>query len=125
MKIRTNISAIWSKKLAAVVVLLTASTLYSYATLGELGRRTSAAERPLLTTKSANKNRNFSLKSGYNFRGNQVFNLSTNNVEEVQLNTTFSYRLGNTTYSVPTTRKVAVGVTNQNKLSSATLRIRF
>jgi len=122
VNIRTIISGAVGKKVAALAILLTLSAVYSYATLGELGRRVNAGDRPLLTKKTTVKSRNFTLKSGYNFRGNQVIkNLQEENT--IQLNTTFTYRMGGTTYSAPVHRKVAVNITSQNKLSSATLKI--
>lgn len=111
-----------SKKAAALAILLTLSVVYSYATLGELGRRVNGGDRPLLTTKNTVKVRSFSLKSGYNFRGTQVIR-GAQEENTIQLNTTFTYRMGGTTYSAPVHRKVAVNLTSQNKLSSATLKI--
>ncbi|MCR6721583.1 MAG: hypothetical protein NVV59_15160 [Chitinophagaceae bacterium] len=112
------------KKAAALALLLTFSVAYSYGTMGELGRRVNRGDRPLLTAKNTVKAKTFSLKSGYNFRGSQVIR-PVQEDKTILLNTTFTYRLGGTTYSAPVHRKVAVNITDQNKLSSATLKINF
>lgn len=116
-----------SKKLAALAIMLTLSGFYAFATLGELGRRVNGGERPLLTHKKEVVKRSFSLKSGYQFRGSQVINLEkeTASITTIQLNTTVNYRMGGITYVAPLNRKVAVNITSQNKVSSATVKFNF
>jgi hypothetical protein len=112
------------KQLAAVIVLMGMSVFCAYATLGELGfRRFSEGDRPLLTTKKVSQSHTFSLKSNYQFRGSQVIRLE--NINTIQLNTVMSYRVDGTTYVAPVSRRVAVNLTTQNKLSGATVRIKL
>lgn len=98
--------AIWksflSRKLA-VIVLITGSAAASFATLGDGKSKSSRTTRPLLSGKSAYTN-GFSLKSGYTFRGSQVFSNAPNRY--VNMSTVVSYQKGHTTYVLPLKKKV-------------------
>lgn len=119
-------TTLMGKKAAALALMLSLSMVYSYAMLGlgERGPQNKAKERPLLTAKTNAPVRSFSLKSGYNFRGSQVIS-NPLPVNSIQLNTTYTYRLGGTTYSAPVTKKVAVSLNDHNQLQGATLRIQL
>lgn len=90
------------------MVLLLASAAGAFATLGD--GKTSKATLPgiktsLLSGKSVLKPGSFSLKSGYNFRGNQVINTAP--VKKIiRLNTVATFQKGNTTFIVPLKKNV-------------------
>jgi hypothetical protein len=91
----------------AIVVLLAASTIGAFATLGTTGRNKKAkAGKSLLSNKTSAYTSSFSLRSGYNFRGNQVINTKENNF--INLNTVITYQQGHTTYIMPLKKKVAL-----------------
>ena len=93
-----------SKKLA-VIVLITAIAVTSFATLGD-GNKSKSSHTPTSSLLSSRTNRPgyFSLRSGYTYRGNQVITQEQN--KYISLNTTVTYRVGNTTYIVPLKKKV-------------------
>ncbi len=63
--------------------------------------------RALLSQESALKPGTFSLKSGYNFRGGQLFSIQT--PKYINLNAIASYQIGNTTYVLPLKKKILMG----------------
>lgn len=84
------------KRKVATVVLLTAS-LAAFATLGDGGGK----KGQKLHTFSPNS---FSLRSGYNYKSNNLFTSRT--VNYLTLNTTITLQKGNTTYVMPMKRKI-------------------
>lgn len=88
--------------------LLLASAAGAFATLGD--GKTGKANLPgikisLLSGKSVLKPGSLSLKSGYNFRGNQVINTAP--VKKIiRLNTVATVQKGNTTFIVPLKKNV-------------------
>ncbi|MCU7548642.1 hypothetical protein OCK74_05910 [Chitinophagaceae bacterium LB-8] len=91
------------KKKVVTAVLLTAS-LAAFATFGEGGRKDREQGLLLLNKSRYLCAKTFSLKSHYNYRGNQVLTNSTNRY--IVLNTNITYQRGNNTYILPLKRKV-------------------
>jgi|SRR5687768_2918353 hypothetical protein len=86
-----------------VVLLLVAGlAVASYATLGDGSGKKST--RKFLTGKAAVKPGSFSLRSGYNFRGNHVINFKDSRT--INLNTVVTYEKGHTTYTLPVKKQV-------------------
>jgi hypothetical protein len=80
----------------------------AFATLGDGSKRSKNAKAPLLAPPSATLNyKTFSLKSGYHYRGNTLFNAATGRV--VNLNTVVTYHKGNATYILPLKKKMLLG----------------
>jgi hypothetical protein len=86
----------------ATAICVTAS-FAAFATLGDGGKRT-AGNPNLLSYKTPSNLHSFTLKSGYNYRGNNL--LSNNRDRSIMLNTVVTYQKGNTTYIVPLKKKV-------------------
>ncbi len=105
MKLNRPITPIVQRKVATLV-LLTAS-LAAFATLGEGGKTDlPRSNKNLLSARSASVNyKNFSLRSGYNYRGSQVLN-TTAPVNYIMLNGTITVEKGNKTFILPLKRKV-------------------
>jgi hypothetical protein len=98
-------------KRTAVLSLLAISAVSSFAVLGD-GRTKTTRNRSLLSNQQvAVQPGNFSLKSGYNYRGSQVIN-TDRDVRYIDVNTTITYQKGNTTYIVPLKKKIYVTTTN-------------
>ena len=93
------------RKLATA--LLIGVSFAAFATLGEGGKRGSVVkDRNLLSLRSAPLNyKNFSLKSGYMFRGNSFLNQETGE-KVIMLNTVMTYQKGNATYILPLKKKL-------------------
>jgi hypothetical protein len=93
------------RKLATV--LLVGASLAAFATLGD-GSKKSVVSRSnnLLSTRAVTYNyKTFSLKSGYNYRGNSFLN-TTGSEKVIQLNTVMTYQKGNATYILPLKKKL-------------------
>ena len=99
-----NMLKIVSNRKLSVFILLAVSAIGAFATLGDGKVKKDLPKKSLLSSKTL-KPGFFSLKSGYNFRGNQII---TNEVETkyIRLNTTVTMQKGNTTYIVPLKKKV-------------------
>lgn len=90
-----------------VILLITGSTVAAFATLGD-GKspvRKNNSGRSLLTNKTRT-NQDFSLRSGYDFRGNHV--IDSRHHQYVNLNTTLTYRKGGINYILPVKRKIVL-----------------
>ena len=89
-----------------VIVLLMGSIgVGAYATLGEgSSNKGKSSTKSILSGKTQIAPGTFSMRSGYNFRGNQVIDLKEN--KYISLNTVITYQTGNTTYSLPIKKKV-------------------
>ena len=86
--------------------MITGSTIAAFATLGDGNKKATPNSKPaksILSNKSVASN-NFSLRSGYEFRGNKVIN--TRHQKFVNLHTTLTYRKGTTNYILPVQKKV-------------------
>lgn len=87
-----------------MLLLLAATAFGAYATLGDGKANRRPVKKSLLSNKTATKPGSFTLRSGYNFRGNQVISTADNNY--INLNTVVSFQSGNTSYIVPLKKKV-------------------
>jgi hypothetical protein len=91
------------RKLSVILLLaLTAAT--AFATLGDGKSGTTRSKRSLLSDRNITATGNFSLRSGYAFRGSQVIN--TQSERYINLNTVVTYQKGHTTYILPLKKKV-------------------
>jgi hypothetical protein len=99
--IKTTSIKMLRRKLATVVCLT--ASLAAFATLGDGGKRSN--NRNLLTYRNSAPFHNFSLKSGYNYRGNNILS-SANNGRAIMLNTVVTYQKGNATYILPLKKKI-------------------
>jgi hypothetical protein len=108
-----NILQILAKKIA-VLSLIAISAVGAFATLGDGNKKSS---RSLLSTQKTNyKPGSFSLRSGYNFRGNQVLS-NTSTKKYISINTTVMAQRGNSTVLVPLKKNVLVGGTGGVKFN--------
>ncbi len=90
------------KRKLATAVLISAS-LVAFATLGDGGGKKSKS-----LNSEANftfHSKNFSLRSGYNYRSNHLFSLPSPK-QFIILNTVATYEKGNATYVLPIKKKV-------------------
>ncbi len=91
---------------SATLLLITASTLAAFASLGEGKNKDKGNTNILLTPKKTfATHNNFSLKSNYQFRGSQIIN-ENNDESFIMLNTNITVQKGNTTYIMPLKKKV-------------------
>ena len=88
----------------AVVLLIAVSAVASFATLGDGNKKSSRTSTSSLLSSRAARPGYFTLRSGYTYRGSQV--ISPEQSRYINMNTTFTYRRGNTTYIVPLKKKV-------------------
>lgn len=84
----------------ATAVLVTAS-LAAFATLGDGGRKKFKNNAAPFALSS----KNFSLRSNYNYKSNNLFN-SVPEKKFIMLNTVITYQKGNATYVLPLKKKV-------------------
>lgn len=98
------------KKKIATVVLVTASVA-AFATLGD----ESGKKSKIITEKNSNS-KNFSLRTNYNYRGNNL--LTTRSSRFIVLNTNVTYQKGNATYIVPLKKKVLLDKVKFNPAQS-------
>lgn len=92
---------ILSRKLGVIVLL--AISVVAFASLGDGKPKSTSSKGSLLSGKSSIPAGSFSLRSGYNYRGNQVI---SNSKRYINLNTVVSYQKGHTTYILPLKKKV-------------------
>lgn len=93
-----------------VTALFIGVSVAAFATLGD-GRKKSGTSknRNFLSNRSTTLNyKSFSLKSGYNYRGNSFLNTEVKD-KFVMLNTVMTYQKGNATYIVPLKKKLLLG----------------
>lgn len=91
-------------KLQAVTAVLICLSVVSFATLGDGGKK--SHNTSLLSFRPYHYDfKNFTLKSGYNYRGN--FIVSEKHDEKfIMLNTVITYQNGNNSYILPLKKKV-------------------
>jgi hypothetical protein len=109
MNTSVNISKILRIKFF-VIALLTTSVMGAFATFGIYTAGKTNDKKPrraLLSPESSLKPGTFSLKSGYLFRGGQLF--TTETPRYFNLNAVASYQVGNTTYVLPLKKKILMG----------------
>ena len=88
------------RPLALAVLLLV--TVGAFATLGD-GKKKSTVARKIMSSRTMNFNGNFSLRSGYNFRGNTI--LQSEQKVVVRINTNISVGKGNNSFTIPLRRQ--------------------
>jgi hypothetical protein len=104
MKTNLSIKRFIKRKLATVI-LITVSVA-SFATLGDGGKKSfTSSTANLLSSKPTYSYKSFSLKSGYNYRGNNILS-NPNSNKFIMLNTVVTYQKGNATYILPLKKKV-------------------
>jgi len=79
----------------------------AYATLGDGNKKTDKPKTKILSGRTTSKPGSFSLKSGYNYRGNSVINTETNK-RTIRLNTVVTVQKGRTTFIVPLKKNVVL-----------------
>lgn len=91
-----------------VVILFFAVTfaIVTHASLGLGKKRSTAGSKKILTAKVIGFDGNFSLKSGYHFRGKSILDNKSNQV--IQLNTEVTAKKGDFTFSIPLRKQVLV-----------------
>jgi hypothetical protein len=101
------------------ILLLASSAIGAFATLGD-GKGKDKSKTLLSTQRTNITPGSFTLKSGYNYRGNQIINQDASRF--IFLNTTVTFQKGHTTYIVPLKKKVIlenvhfkIGVQQLNK----------
>lgn len=103
MKTNFFISKAAARKLI-VFLILGGSAIGAFATLGDGKIGKDKSRNSLLSAKTRTTPGTFSLQSGYSFRGNQVIDFEQN--KYINLNTVVTYQQGNTTYTLPSKKKV-------------------
>lgn len=104
-----NIKKIFRIKIF-VIALLTTSVIGAFATFSiySTGKNNDKKHRrALLSQQSSLKPGTFSLKSGYIFRGGQLF--TTQAPKYINLNAVANYQIGNITYVLPLKKKILMG----------------
>ena len=104
MTASTKILKNFSKKITTLVFV--SLSMAAFATLGDGGGKKTTHSSNLLSLKTtAQKYKGFSLRSGYNFRGNNLLN-APKEEKFILLNTNVTYQKGNATYILPMKKKV-------------------
>jgi hypothetical protein len=104
MNLTAKISKHILKRKLATAVLITAS-LAAFAALGDGGKKFKKLSNTSPFTPSA---KNFNLRSGYNYKSNNLFSSSPEK-QFIMLNTVATYQKGNATYVLPLKKKVMLG----------------
>ena len=115
MTTNRNIFSRVPKRRIATLFLLSFLAAGAFATLGDGSSNKKSKAINLLSDRSVVvKHNGFSLKSGYNYRGNNVINPAKQDVY-INLNTVATYQKGNRTYILPIKSKVLL---NNVKISA-------
>jgi hypothetical protein len=99
-----TIKSVYKVKLITILCII--ASLAAVASLGD-GSKKGASSLPgkrLLSVAAPQNFKYFSLKSGYNYRGNKIF--SPLPEKYILLNTVVTYQKGSTTYILPLKKKV-------------------
>ena len=100
------------RKTATLALLLL--SFVAFATLGKGGEKDSSTHKSLLSARNpVSSYKNFSLRSGYNYRGNSVINAASEN-KYFFLDRVITYQKGNQTYILPMKKKVLLDKVNFN-----------
>ena len=111
-----NMSINSSTKQTVLFAVAIIVALAGNASLGLGKKKSSLGSKKLLSAKAIGFNGNFSLKSGYSFRGNTV--LETKSPQVIELNTEVTAKKGKFTLTIPLRKQVLVnsikiGVNNE------------
>lgn len=90
-----------------IVLVFALSGAASFATLGDGKKSTNKPSTSLLSDRTVSKPGSFSLKSGYNYRGNTILN-SASDKRTIRLNTVVTVQKGRTTFTVPLRKNVVI-----------------
>ena len=104
MKQPSKISKHLIRRKLATLVLISASVA-AFATLGDGGKKKLLDETPALLSYSA---KNFSLRSNYNYRSNNLFNAPAKK-EFIMLSPVVTYQKGNSAYIMPLNKAPLLG----------------
>ena len=88
-----------------VLAALLLVTVGAFATLGDGKKKSTVAVKKLLSSRSQNFNGSFSLRSGYNFRGNTVLQPEQ---RVIRINTSISVGKGSNSFTVPLRRQAII-----------------
>jgi hypothetical protein len=100
MSFTTTFKRLLKRKIATAVLVV--ASVAAFATLGDGGGKKGAASVTPAEKLSA---KSFSLKSNYNYKGNNLLTPSRSS-KYIMLNTVVTYQKGNATYSLPLKKKV-------------------
>ncbi len=105
--------AILLRKTATIMLVL--ASFAAFATLGKGGERDSSSHsKSLLSVRTPVSNyRNFTLRSGYQYRGSVIINTAPE-YKYITLNRVITYQKGNQTYILPMKKKVLLDKVNFN-----------
>jgi len=106
MKMSTTTNRLIVRKVATLFLVI--ASFAAFATLGD-GNKDGGKknQRNLLSTSLYKPDyKTFSLKSRYNYRGNNIFSAPPAAGRFIMLNTVVTYQRGNTTYILPMKKKV-------------------
>lgn len=92
------------KKLG-IILLFACTGMGAFATLGDGNKKSDKPKTKILSSRTTAKPGSFTLKSGYNYRGNYVINAETNK-RTIRLNTVVTVQKGRTTFIVPLKKSV-------------------
>lgn len=101
---RNSINSLLRKKL--VLGLLLTASLVSFASLGDGGSKKGASTTPLSASARFSA-KNFSLRSGYNYKGNNLLNASASR-SYIMLNTPTTYEFTPNKMVVQTKKRVVI-----------------
>ena len=102
MNLTSNIlKPIMKRKLATLLLL--GVSLAAFATLGDGGKK---GKKTTFSTETVLSPRNFTLRTGYNYRSNQLFTTPLPQKQVVSLNTVTTYQKGNVRYVIPLKKKL-------------------
>ena len=104
---RLNILSAEGLKKLGIVLLFAFTGAASFATLGDGKKSADKPKTSLLSDRTINKPGSFSLKSGYNFRGNTILNTASDK-KTIRLNTVVTVQKGRTTFTVPLRKNVVI-----------------
>jgi len=96
------------RRKAVIVAMLSFLTVGAFATLGDGTSKKSTNKNILSDRNIFIRHGGFSLKSGYNYRGNNVINPERQE-SYINLNTVAVFQKGNRTYILPIKSKVLLG----------------
>ncbi len=106
MNFTDKISRIALKRKLTTALLITVSVC-AFATLGEgSGKKNNYRGSKLLSYAPTYNYKNFSLKTGYNYRGKSIINPSKTESKYIILNKEVTYQKGNASYILPMKKKL-------------------
>lgn len=94
------------KKLG-IILLFACTAMGAYATLGDGNKKSDNPKIKILSSRTSSKPGSFTLKSGYNYRGNYVITTETDK-RTIRLNTVVTVQKGRTTFIVPLKKNVVL-----------------